>query len=356
MRHAVIMAGGSGLRLWPLSRRTRPKHLLHLIEGKSLLRMSFERLASFLDPTFISVITNADHLPLVAGDLAELPANNLFGEPCVRDTANAVGMAAALLARRDPEGTMGIFTADHVIRPLEKFREAVETAYRVAEKNADALVTFGIKPTFPHTGLGYIHRGRPLEPGVHEVRQFKEKPPLPTATQYVESGEFYWNSGMFIWQTQTILNELKTHLPDSHEKLLQIAADWGSDEPTDLTARLYPTLEKISIDFGVMEKAARVIVVEMNCDWLDVGSWPALQEIFEPDADGNTLAATNTISLGARGNIFVSDSDHLVAAIGVEDLVVVHTDDATLICRKDDAQRMKELLDLVEAKHADRYS
>jgi mannose-1-phosphate guanylyltransferase len=285
-----------------------------------------------------------------------MPDANLFGEPCGRDTAAAVGMAAAMLNRRDPDGTMGIFTADHIISPLEKFRAAVERAYAVAEQHADALITFGIKPTHPHTGLGYIHRGDEIDTGVYEVQQFKEKPDAATAQQYVESGEFYWNSGMFVWRIAAILAELEKNLPESHAKLMQIADAWDTLRGKQSAAEIYPTLQKISIDFAVMEKAQRVIVVEMDCDWLDVGSWPALADVVAPDDAGNTRAAANTAVLDADGNILVSESDHLIAAIGVKDLIVVHAADATLVCRKQDAQRIKELVEQLKSQHGDRYA
>jgi len=354
MRHAVIMAGGSGVRLWPLSRANRPKQLLQLF-GKSLLRESFDRLNGLLDPRQIYIITSDAQLPLMAEDLKELPEANLFGEPCGRDTANAVAMAAAMLSRRDPDGAMGVFTADHIISPVDAFREAVDHAYAVAERELEALVTFGIRPTHPHTGLGYIHRGREIETGVFEVQQFKEKPDTATAQQYVESGEFYWNSGMFVWRIATILAELEKNLPESYAKLMRIADGWGTSFGQQLAAEIYPTLQKISIDFAVMEKAERVIIVEMECDWLDVGSWPALADVVDGDDAGNTLAAPQTAVLDADRNILVSESDHLIAAIGVKDLIVVHADDATLVCRQQDAQRIKELVERIKADHGDKY-
>lgn len=354
MRYAVIMAGGAGTRLWPLSLKDRPKQLMHIVEGKSLLRLAFERLLSWLPAENIYVITGEAHLALVRREAPELPEANLIGEPCGRDTVNAIGMTAHLLARRDPDGTMGVFTADQVIRPVDRFRESVQRAFDAAERMPDVLVTFGIPPTSPHTGYGYVHRGRPLEAGVYEVRQFKEKPPLELAKRYVASGEYFWNSGMFVWRTATFLAQLARHLPDSHEKLGRIAAADG-ERRAALMRELYPTLTKISVDFAVMEKAERGVVVEMPCEWLDVGSWPSLREVLRPDEQGNVRAGAAHRTIDAGGNILVADDGHLIAAIGVSDLVVVAGPRATLVCRREDAQRIKEIVAGLEKEGLTEY-
>lgn len=346
MRHAIIMAGGAGTRLWPLSLKNRPKQLMRIVEGKSLLRIAFERLCGWLPADRIHIITGEAHLPLVRADIPELPEANLIGEPVGRDTVNAIGMMAHLLHRRDPEATMGVFTADHIIRPVDQFREAIARGYQMAERLPDALVTFGLKPLFPHTGLGYVHRGKAIEPGVYEVQRFKEKPALDVAQQYVASGEYYWNSGMFAWRTSAFLAQLARHLPDSHEKLGRIAA--AGDKQKRLVRELYPTLTKISVDFAVMEKADRVLVVEMPCEWLDVGSWTALEQVLNADESGNIRAGAPHRTLDATGNILVAEGDHLIAAIGVNDLVIVAGPNATLVCHKNDVQRIKDLVASME--------
>lgn len=356
MRHAVIMAGGSGTRLWPLSRRSRPKQLLHLFAGQSLLRKAYERLAAFLPATHIYVVTGRDHLPMVAAELPELPAENLIGEPCPRDTANAVGLAANLLALKDPGGTMGIFTADQIIQPVEVFADTLSRAYDAAEANPDALITLGIRPTSPHTGYGYVQRGRQLALGLHEVSRFKEKPDLGTAQAYVASGDYSWNSGMFVWRIDAILQQFRKHQPASAEGLRAVAERFARNSQDAAAAEGFAQLPKISVDFAIMEKADRVLVVEMTCEWLDVGSWTSLADVLPPDAQGNTVAAPRTAMLDAGNNILVSESNHLIAAIGVSDLVVVHSDDATLICRREDAQRIKTLFDSIQQTHGQQYT
>ncbi len=355
MEHAVIMAGGAGTRLWPLSRNQRPKQVLKLFQGKSLLRRSYERLAERFPPERIHVITTAGHLPMVADDLPELPQENLMGEPVGRDTANAVGMAAALLETRDPGATMGIFTADHIIRPIDRFVAALDTAYALVAERPEMLVTFGIRPQSPHTGFGYIHRGTKLDDDAFEVAEFKEKPDEATAQTYLDSGEHYWNSGMFVWRARTVLDELERNLPDSYGKLVDLAQHWYEPGGFARVEQFYPTLEKISIDYAVMEKADHVAVVEMDCEWLDVGSWTAIPDVFDLDAMGNALVAPNTARIDASGNIVVSEDEHLIALIGVKDLVIVRSGDATLVCTKEAAQQIKDMVGLLKEHHGDRY-
>lgn len=356
MRHAVIMAGGAGVRLWPLSRKSRPKQLLKLFKGTSLLRQSYERVAAMLPPEQIHVITAQAHLPVVAQELPELPAANLMGEPLGRDTANAVGLSAAVLAERDPQAVIGIFTADHIITPMDRFCDAVGTAFQVAEREPDALVTMGIRPTRADTNYGYVHRGEAVGDGVFKVRRFTEKPDRETAAQYVACGEYYWNSGMFVWHAGTILDELGRQLPPSAEAVRKIAASWDSPGRQEVLERLYPTLTKISIDFAVMEHAERVRVVEMDCNWVDVGAWTAIAAVIDADADGNVSTTTEVIHHHSRGTIVVSEDKHLIATLGVEDLVIVHSPDATLVCRKQDAPAIKELVERVHDKFGEAFA
>jgi len=352
-RYAVIMAGGSGTRLWPMSRTDRPKQLLPLCpDGRSLLRESIRRLSGLFSSQDIFVIAAKHHLPAIAKDLVELPAENLIGEPVGRDTANAVGLSAAILGARDPEATMGIFTADHLIEPIETFGAAMGLAYEMAEKHPEYLCTFGIKPTSPHTGLGYVHRGQPMDKaGTYEVLEFKEKPDLTTAREYVASGEYYWNSGMFVWKISTILEQLRRLLPQNAERLMELGKNYNQAGWEAMAEEVYPKLQKISIDFAVMEKAKRVMVVELDCRWADVGSWPELEKITGLDENGNAVLAKLVTMMESHHNVIVSsEADHLMTLIGVNEMIVVHTPDATLICSKSQAQKIKDMVAMLESQ------
>jgi mannose-1-phosphate guanylyltransferase len=364
MQYGVIMAGGAGTRLWPLSRSTMPKQLLQVIKGKSLLQLSYERLRGVLPPERIFVCTSAAHRDAVLSNLPELPTDNLHGEPEGRDTANAVGFPAAILHKRDKDAVFAVVTADHVIEPIDTFQAAIRTAFDVVEKNPNALVTFGIIPSYGHTGLGYIHRGEALPSfkGAFKVQAFKEKPDKPTADRYVESGRYYWNSGMFVWRADTVLNELAAHLKEAHAGLMKIADAWDSPNRADVLNETYPKLPKISIDYAVMEPAsqnkgrAQVMTVEMNVQWLDVGSWPALAETLAIDDQDNASDAQTFVYLDSDDNIVISqEPQHLVTMIGVSDMIIIHTKDATLVCPKREAQRVKELVGKVKGKYGNKY-
>ena len=367
MQYGVIMAGGAGTRLWPISRGDKPKQLINVMRGKSLLQLSYERLRGLIPPERIFVCTGAAHAPAVLENLPELPRENILGEPEGRDTANAVGFPAAVLAKRDKDAVAAFITADHVIEPVDVFQNAIKTAFEVVADQPNALVTFGIVPTHGHTGLGYIHRGEALTVkgrtgAAYRVQAFKEKPDKPTADRYVESGRYYWNSGMFVWRCDTVFNELGLHLPENHKLLSQIADAWGTATQENVIRELYPKLKKISVDYAIMEPAsqrkgkAQVVVVEMPVKWLDVGSWPALSETLAMDEHDNAVDAASAVFLDSDGNIVIStDPDHLISTIGLSDMIIVHTKDATLVCPKGEAQRVKELVGKVKEKFGNRY-
>lgn len=354
MRHAIIMAGGAGTRLWPISRRLRPKQLMRLFDGDSPLKMAAARLEPLFGPAHTWVITSAAYLDLVADELPRLPRENLIGEPMGRDTANAIGLAANLIARRDPAATMAVFTADHVIRPQPPFEAAIRAGLDAAEANPAALVTFGVTPTSAHTGYGYVRRGAAVGTGVQRVAEFKEKPTLTVAEKYLASGEYLWNSGMFVWRVAAIIDELRRLLPQNAETLAALAEGWGR-LTADEVARRFESLRKISIDFGVMEKAREVLMVEMKCEWLDLGSWTAVAKMAEPDEQGNVALVADSIVMSGMNNIVVSDRPHLVALLGVDDLVVIHSPDATLICRRERVEEIKELASRRTQRFGDRF-
>ena len=356
MRYAVILAGGAGKRLWPLSRENRPKQLLPLLGSKSLLQVAVERLSDLFAPAEIWVVTSAEYTEQVRSALPDLPAENVIGEPRGRDTANAIALAAELLAARDESATMAVFTADHVIRPVDCFVRTVRRACDAAEGYPDALLTFGIRPTWPHPGLGYIHCGEQLAEGVRKVLGFKEKPEHGLARQYVDSGKHYWNSGMFVWTLGAIRSALAKFLPDSVAKLRPVgqAAREGRDIAPALT-EAYKDLNRISIDYAVMEKADQVLMVDLKCEWLDVGSWPAMENVVELDDSDNAVIAENVEVVDSFRNVIVSEGDHLLAVLGMDDCIVVHSADATLVCNKSDSQRLKELVAQIEKRYGRRF-
>ncbi|TFV87763.1 mannose-1-phosphate guanylyltransferase [Blastococcus sp. CT_GayMR16] len=366
MRHAVIMAGGSGTRLWPLSRAERPKQLLDVLTGEdggahSLLAEAFDRLRAVLPAERIWVCTAARYGEMVRAALPELRADRLILEPVARDTANAVGLTAALVADVDPDAELAVVSADHVIRPVERFAATLETAYDALAVRPDSLVTLGITPTTPATGFGYVQRGAPTEvPGVSEAAAFREKPDRATAEAYLASGEYLWNSGMFVWRARTVLDALAEHLPETAEGLRRIVGAAPGPDRDAVLAEVFPTLPKISVDYAVLEPAAtepgRVLVADLDVDWLDVGSWPALAHTLDVDAAGNAVRGL-TVVLDGSGNIVLSDDpEHVIALVGVRDSVVVHTADVTMVCPVGDAERVKQLLAAVEERHGLRYS
>jgi mannose-1-phosphate guanylyltransferase len=365
MRHAVIMAGGSGTRLWPLSRAERPKQLLDVVDdgngaAHSLLREAFTRLQAVLPTEQIWVCTAARYGEQVREALPELGADRLVLEPVARDTANAVGLAAALVADADPDAELAVVSADHVIRPVERFAAVLRTAYDALAARPRSLVTLGITPTSPATGFGYVQRGPATEvAGVAEAASFREKPDRATAEAYLASGEYLWNSGMFVWRARTVLDALADHLPESAEGLARIVAAPAGPERERVLAEVFPTLPKISVDYAVLEPAAaepgRVLVADLDVDWLDVGSWPALASTLSADGTGNAVRGLALVVDGAGNIVFSDDPEHLVALVGVRDSVVVHTADVTMVCPVSDAERVKQLLAAVEEQYGPRF-
>jgi len=360
MEHAVIMAGGQGQRLWPLSRKKRPKQIINLFDGQSLLQKCVERIRTLFAPENILVVTNADYVDTVREHLVGIPAENVLAEPVGRNTANAVGLAVVVLARRDPQGVMAVFSADQLIEPPEPLQQGVRCALAFLKNHPQALFTFGIRATFAHTGLGYLKRGEQVDAsGVFRVEAFKEKPNKSTAQKYIRSGNYCWNSGIFAWRVDTIIGQLEQFLPHNADRLARIGQAWGTERYLEVLNQEFPQLENISIDYGVMEKAAEVYMCELDCHWMDVGSFAALAETLgQSDADENTrVGRTLGEFLDSRHTIAISaDTDHLIATIGVEDLIVVHSPDATLICHRDEADRLRHLLAQLAEKGLDRYT
>jgi mannose-1-phosphate guanylyltransferase len=362
MRHAVIMAGGSGTRLWPLSRSQRPKQLLDVLGDRgdggatNLLAEAFGRLEAVLPAEQIWVCTAARYGEQVRAALPRLGADRLVLEPVARDTANAVGLTAALVADVDPDAELAVVSADHVIRPVERFADALRTAYAALAARPRSLVTIGIRPTSPATGFGYVRRGGPTEvPGVAEAAAFVEKPDLATAEAYLTSGEYLWNSGMFVWRARTVLDALAEHLPESAAGLARVVAAPAGPRRDAVLAEVFPSLPKISVDYAVLEPSARepgrVLVADLHAEWLDVGSFPALGEILPTDGDGNAVRGLTVLVDSSRNIVVSDDPDHLVATVGLRDCIVVHTRDVTMVCPVGEAQRVKALLETVQVRY-----
>lgn len=346
-RFAVIMAGGKGERFWPASRLARPKHLLPIVGDKPMLTQTVERLGSLLPVANVIVITNGQQVEGVREVCPNLPAENIVAEPVGRDTAAAVGLAMLLVKARNPNASLAMLPADALIKDSEAFQGALGIAFQAAE-SSECLVTIGIKPTEPATGYGYVNRGEvvAVENGhnIYNVKQFKEKPDLETAKAYLESGEYLWNAGMFVWQARAIESALATFTPVLTEGLQQIETGLNAGkELAGLLDELYPKLEKISVDFAIMEKAQNVVTLAATFDWDDVGAWPAIERHFPKDESGNVVDGLGAFE-DSSGNIVVGQKGHMVALVGVDDLIVVQTGDATLVCKKSEAQKIKNLV------------
>lgn len=341
------MAGGKGERFWPQSRLRRPKHLLPIVGEQPMLTQTIERLGDVVPPENVLIVTNSEQREAVLDTCPMVPPGNVVAEPVGRDTAAAVGLSTVLVASRDPDATFAMLPADHVIHDSAGFQSILRTAFAAAEAE-DALVTVGIKPAYPATGYGYIERGdEAMEIDgrtVYKVVAFKEKPDEETAKAYVDSGNYAWNAGMFFWRVPVISREFEQHTPGLWKALGAIRAGLEAGEDLgQLLAEHYPHLEKISVDYAIMEKARSVRVVGSAFDWDDVGEWPAVERHYDKDADGNVTKGP-VMTLDCRGNIVLSEPGHTMALVGVDDLIVVHTGDATLVCRKDKAQEIKQLV------------
>jgi mannose-1-phosphate guanylyltransferase len=358
MLHALIMAGGGGTRFWPRSRQKRPKQFLKLGGGQTLLQQALDRTLGPVAPANAWVITAAAHREEVARQLPDLPPGHIVGEPCGRDTAACIATGAALIAAEDPQATMLVTPADHVIQPAQEFRRAVYVAAQVAEEHPAALVTFGITPTYPATGYGYIHRGAEVARRqgvvVYRVHAFREKPNADLAERFVASGEYYWNSGIFVWKAATILAALLQRQPALADAARRIAESWGKSGQEQVLAREYQPLPRISIDYAVLEHAPEVLAVQAPFGWDDVGSWLALERLHPQDARGNTVLARHC-GLETNRCLIVADADRLVATVGVSNLLIVQDGDAILVADRRQEGAVKKLVETLRERGLEGY-
>lgn len=348
MYYAVIMAGGSGTRLWPLSRRDYPKQALKLVGERTMLQYAVERIRSIFPPERILVVTLARHAPILMKQVPVLPPQSFILEPEGRGTAPAIGLAAIHIAKQDPEASMVILTADHFITKMKHFCDVLDAAKKVA---VGRLVTLGIQPAFPSTGFGYIHQG-PLvgkENGFpfYAVERFTEKPDLPTAQEMVDSKEYSWNSGMFVWPVKRILKEFKCQMQDFYSQLMEVSAALGTPAYGPVLERVWPQVAKETIDYGIMEGAGDVVVIPVDIGWTDIGSWGSLFNLLPVDADNNVFVGPH-IGIDTKNTMVFGNAKRLVALMGVEDLMIIDSDDVVMVCSREREQEVKAFVEYLK--------
>jgi mannose-1-phosphate guanylyltransferase len=364
MLYLVIMAGGSGTRFWPESRSAIPKQFLQLAGERTLIQQAADRCRSWIPPERVRVVTNTAHAAETARQLPDLARENILLEPCGRNTAPCIGLAAWQILDTDPDAVLLITPADHLIRPELEFRATVERAVRLIERSPKASVLFGIKPAYAATGYGYIEKGEAIggtEGGAVRVKAFHEKPALERAREFLAAGAFSWNSGIFVWRAARIVELLKEFQPAIHAGLERLAARAKAAGREVAVAEEFPKLPGISIDYGVLEPLARrnsaedsLFVLPATFEWDDVGSWQALPGVLGTDEEGNTISGP-TCLIGTEGCVIRSTPDHLLATIGLKDFVVVHTADATLIAPKGDEAAIRKLVALIKERGYERF-
>ena len=358
MLHAIIMAGGAGTRFWPESRKQLPKQLLKLAGDRSMIQATFDRLGDVVSPLRTLVVTNRELADQIRHQLPQLPPAAVLGEPAKRDTAPCIGLAAFQVMHADRDATMIVMPADHVICPDDKFQEAIRYACELVDEQPGRLVTFGIKPSYAAESFGYIERGDSIgdqgPASAYRVTRFREKPDAKTAAEYLASGNFYWNSGIFVWRAATIVEALRQHQPDMHAHLKAIADADGSQQFDEVLEREFTAITPVSVDYAVMEHAEDVIVIEAPFEWDDVGSWQALARLRGTDDNGNTIVAKH-IGLDTRDTIVRGPDDHLIVTLGVDDLIVVHTPDATIVANRHREEDIRKLTKMLEEKGWQEY-
>ena len=353
MLHAVVMAGGSGTRFWPASRKLVPKQLLSLSGERTMLQATIDRLGDLVPAERQLIVTNRILSDAVRKQLPDLPIQNVVGEPCKRDTAPCVGLAAAMVAQVDPEGTMVVMPSDHVITDHEKFQQAIAAGSALIDQDPTRIVTFGITPSYPAESFGYIQRAAAINDAdvpAFQVQEFREKPDRVTAEEYVAAGTYYWNSGIFLWRAATILDALASNVPDMHAHLARIAEAMGSDSFETTLEKEFTAIEGTSIDYAVMENYPNVVMIEAPFSWDDVGSWQALSRLHEADNQGNTVIGSH-LGIDTKGSIIHAQPGHTIVTIDVDDLIVVQTADATLVAPKHAEERVREVVKELEARN-----
>lgn len=354
---ALILAGGGGTRLWPMSRENKPKQMLPLIEHHSMFKMSVERLAPLFTPDRIFVSTREDYVEDLLDECPEIPLENFIAEPSARNNAAAVGLAITVIQKRYPDAIVAMLTADHHIGKIGVFRDVLEAAGKIAENGK--IVTLGISPSFPSTGFGYIQQGQTIgnENGFDyaEAARFTEKPDVVRATQFVASGKYSWNSGMFIWQAKTAMAEFERQQTTMYALLQRLQPTVGTSDYKTMLTDIWEQMPKVSIDYAIMENARDMVVIPVDIGWSDVGTWSSLYDILEQDRFGNCgkNGSDKRIVLNTKESLLFSDK--LTVAIGVDNIIVVETDDVLMICHKDRAQDVKEIVNYLRENNMEDY-
>jgi mannose-1-phosphate guanylyltransferase len=351
--YAVIMAGGVGSRFWPRSKKKMPKQLLKIIGEQTMIQATVHRLSGLIENENIYVITNAIQRQEVINQLTDVPTENIIEEPFGRNTAACIGLASVIIKAKDPDAVTIVLPADHIIRDEEKFKDVLENAAKFAYESK-GLVTIGITPTRPETGYGYIQiNDNAVAQNIFPVYTFAEKPNYATALRFVESGDFLWNSGMFIWRADVILDEIKNLMPDLYEGLVAIEKSLNSPNFKEQLKIIYAQLKKISIDYGIMEKSSKVFLTKGSFNWSDVGSWEEVYQLTEKNENGNAVVGkvyTNLVS-----DSYIYSPDKVTAVIGLDNVIVINHNDTVLICRRDKAQDVKEIVDYLKINKMDEY-
>jgi mannose-1-phosphate guanylyltransferase len=357
--YAVIMAGGGGTRLWPLSRRSHPKQLLTIFGNQSLYQMAVARLTGLIENQKILVVTTRDQYEVLLPSTPQLLPSQFLLEPEPRGTASVIGLAATVLSLDDPHTVMAVLTSDHLIQNVTLFQSLMRNAYEVAQTGM--LVTLGIKPEYPSTGYGYIEVGEKIDSTdqtpARKVIRFVEKPDTRTAESMLATGKFLWNSGMFFWRVDAILREFEVQMPALYEALMEIKAAWSTSDQDATLQRIWPTIQPETIDYGIMEKASQLAVIPAEgLGWNDVGSWNSLPDVMQANKDGNIILSKSLVSLDTSSSIIYEyNPEKLVALKGLNDMIIIDTDDALLICPRDEAQHIREIVAEIKNRRMDQY-
>lgn len=354
---AVIMAGGRGERFWPRSRIKLPKQLLNITGEETMIQQTVNRLKGLVDIDNVYIVTNEDYVQIISQQLPEIKTGNILVEPMSRNTAACIGISALQIEQKDPDSVMVVIPSDHLIRKSEKFKSTIKSAIEMANEGPN-IVTIGVIPTYAETGYGYINIGEEADlinnHKVFKVKKFVEKPDKKTAQQYIDNGSYFWNSGMIVLKVSTLLESIQKYMPGLHQALENIREAMDTEEEDKVLFEEYSKLESISIDYGILEKTNPIYVIPADFGWDDVGAWTSLDRIHEPDENGNVVQG-NVLSLDTKKCIIQGTGNKLIAIMGLENVIAVDTPDVTLICSKDKAQNIKELINEVKKKNMEYY-